>query len=235
MPPISCGDCELSPFTVYAPTVTAAPDAVCLRRREVRLIPQGRTFIREGDNQQASFILYSGWAFTYKQIQEGRRQIFSFLIPGDVVAMENFFFPSLPLPFSVKSLTQVSVCVFSLPDMAGIMRSSTEQETEFSRTMQRSVGDIHRRLIDIGRRSASGRIAQLLLELEGRLKQRNLVHDGRFEFPVRQEHFADALGLTTVYVNRTLVALRKRGIIAFDRHHMTILDFNELQRIAQEE
>ena len=59
--------------------------------------------------------------------------------------------------------------------------------------------------------------------------------DGRFEFPVRQEHLADALGLTTVYINRTLDRLRKMNLIEFKRNWMKIGDIQALSRIAETE
>jgi CRP-like cAMP-binding protein len=74
----------------------------------------------------------------------------------------------------------------------------------------------------------------LLLELEARLERRGLVKDGTFEFPVRQQHLADALGLTTAYVNRTLVYLRKNNLIAIDRRQLRIIDRKGLAEVAEE-
>jgi len=234
-PPLSCRECKLGSLTVYGSTISTSPDSIYLRRREVRLMPAGRTFLREGETPRYIFTLFSGWAFRYKQLQDGRRQILSFIIPGDLLVLENLCFPHFPLPFSVKSLTTVSTCAFMLDDMVAIMRETPQQQEALAAETQRYFTSIHERLLDIGRRSALGRIAHILLELQERLASRGLVRDGSFDFPVRQEHLADALGLTTVYVNRTLVALRKRGTITFDRTTMTILDQTELGRLAQDE
>jgi CRP-like cAMP-binding protein len=94
---------------------------------------------------------------------------------------------------------------------------------------------MNRRLVDIGRRSAIGRVAQLILEIEDRLGERDQVRDGAFHFPMRQEHMADALGLTTVYVNRTLDRLRKEGVIDFKRDRMKIINRALLLQTAEEE
>ena len=88
--------------------------------------------------------------------------------------------------------------------------------------MWEQVGSVSQRLVDVGRRSALGRIAQFILQLELRLRSRQMSVDGSFDFPVRQEHMADALGLTTVYVNRTLDRLRRLEIIQFNRNRMTV-------------
>lgn len=93
------------------------------------------------------------------------------------------------------------------------------------------VGD---RTVDIGRRSASGRLAQLLLELMEHTARRQLGPHEPFYFPWRQEHLADALGLTVVYVNRTMMNLRKSEIIDLDQKLLNIRDINALRRIADE-
>jgi Crp-like helix-turn-helix protein len=103
------------------------------------------------------------------------------------------------------------------------------------KAMRRHCAAMNRRLVDIGRRSAIGRVAQLILEIEDRLGERDQVRDGAFHFPMRQEHMADALGLTTVYVNRTLDRLRKEGVIDFKRDRMKIINRALLLQTAEEE
>jgi len=220
---------------MYGPTVAGTPDVVNTHRREVRSFPSQRTFLREGEAQSYVFTLYSGWAFRYTTLRDGRRQIFFFHVPGDIIALESLTFPGISLPFSVKSLTPVTLCAFDVKEANSLVRTTKFQQDRSAVTMQRFFSDLHRRIADIGRRSAMGRISQLLVEIEGRLRRRQLSKNGTFAFPVRQEHLADALGLTTVYVNRTLDKLRKQKLIAFDRHRMTILDLERLHEIAEEE
>lgn len=127
------------------------------------------------------------------------------------------------------------MCAFSLPDMVELVYSSPEQKTQLESYLRDNVTTSYGRLTDIGRRSALGRLAHLLLELEHRLKSKGLSKDGQFNFPVRQEHLADAVGLTTVYVNRTLDRLRRLGVIEYDRDVMRILDADKLRAIGDEE
>ena len=127
------------------------------------------------------------------------------------------------------------MCAFSLPDMVALVHSSPEQKAQLESYLRASVAASYGRLADIGRRSALGRLAHLLLELESRLERKGLSKDGQFNFPVRQEHLADAVGLTTVYVNRTLDRLRRLGVIEYDRDVMRILDADKLRAIGDEE
>jgi CRP-like cAMP-binding protein len=90
-----------------------------------------------------------------------------------------------------------------------------------------------RRLASIGRKRAIGRIAQLLLELLEIADERNLIRDGALDFPLRQEHVADALGLTPSHVNRTMLTLRRTGIIDVGRGRLRVLDPAQLKLIAE--
>jgi len=214
---------EKVPFEIYS------------RRRKILTIAAQKTFLKEGDAIAEIYTLYSGWAFQFKQIPDGRRQILSFLIPGDAITLESLCFPDLTLPFSVKSITGLFVCTFGIRDMIELTHRPGDQFMRLSGEMRDSVARMNCRLVDLGRRSALGRVAQLLLELESRLRARHLSQNGTFHFPVRQEDMADALGLTPVYVNRTMDRLRQHNIISFDRQRMKILDIPALTSVAEEE
>jgi CRP-like cAMP-binding protein len=74
--------------------------------------------------------------------------------------------------------------------------------------------------------------AHLLLELFVRLNRAHLINEMTFSIPLTQELIADALGLTTVHVNRTLRALREDKLIAMDGRSVTILDFEALSLLS---
>ena len=53
-----------------------------------------------------------------------------------------------------------------------------------------------------------------------------------FDMPLTQELIGDALGLTTVHVNRTIRSLREDKLIAIDGKVVTILDFEALSLLS---
>ena len=85
---------------------------------------------------------------------------------------------------------------------------------------------------NIGRRTASQRIAHLLCELLVRLKAVGLAEDDVYEFPLTQAELADAAGLSTVHVNRTLQELRAAGLITLKSRLLTIRDVERLKALA---
>ncbi len=87
-------------------------------------------------------------------------------------------------------------------------------------------------VINIARRSASQRVAHFFLDLFVRLNRRNPRPQMGFDMPITQELIADALGLTTVHVNRTLRTVRNDKLVAIDGKHVTILDYDSLSRLG---
>jgi CRP-like cAMP-binding protein len=234
-PPLLCVDCLVGQYALYGPTMKASPHEIDIRRRQILSFTAQKIFLHEGQPLTHSFTLYSGWAFSFRHFADGRRQILSFLLPGDPINFDGLFFPSKPAPYSVKSLTAISLCAFSVNDMIGLANATEAQIEALSSAAWKHADATSRRMMDLGHRSAIGRVSQLLVDIEHRLGERGGVQDSQFYFPLRLEHLADALGLTPVYVNRTLDRLRKDGIIEFERDRMKIMDPVTLRRIADEE
>ena len=83
-------------------------------------------------------------------------------------------------------------------------------------------------MVGIGRRSAFTRVAHLFCELIVRMQAVGLCSDYSVELPVTQTDIADALGLSTVHVNRTLQEIRGAGLIKFSRGRLVALDWEGL-------
>ncbi len=91
----------------------------------------------------------------------------------------------------------------------------------------------YQHLTSVGRRTARERVANLLLELFVRVRQSAPEASGdAIRLLLTQEHLGDALGLTSVHVNRTLRALREDGVLAIKRGALSILDPDRLAEEA---
>lgn len=233
--PISCDACPLASYTVYGPTVCGNYSRITNLRKEIRLLAADKTIVRAGDKINLLHTIESGWAFQYRTLSDGRRQILAFLIPGDIISFETLIWNPVALPFAVRSLTPVRLCTFEAGSFKAGLNNTPEQTKKLSDDFSAYMESLYRKVADIGRRTARGRLAQLILELMGRTSLRNLGSSESFPFPSKQEHIADALGLTVVYVNRTLTNLRNESVIDFDRQNMRILKLGVLRRIADEE
>lgn len=229
--PLSCEHCPIGRHTVYAPALGAMPNAITTRRHAQTVLPPRRTILSEGDVPGRVFTLYSGWAYRYRTLPDGGRQILSFFVPGDFLTIQSM--KPGPIPFSVKALTHVLLCGFDREEFFEFLMRSDALRESLCRDVLAQYDEAERTLVDIGRRPAVARVARFLLSMEERLRARGLVQDGGFELPIPQSLIADALGLTQVHVNRTLAIIRDSGAIQFRRNEMRICDFEELRDLAE--
>jgi len=179
------------------------------------------------DWPQPKWVL-SGWACELRVLPDGRRQIFSFAIPGDVMLARPF---SRVPPCTVMALTWLE-CV----DVARVLaRASDVERTELGRAFDRALAAHDDRRYDLiarlGRRSALERVADLLLELHDRLEPVGLLTEDGFDLPLTQEQMADALGLSLVHVNRSLRTLRLNGLATVRFGRVTGFDAPQLRAL----
>ena len=148
--------------------------------------------------------------------------------------MEQLYLPGSKMGYAVQSLTELRLCAFDPHSLSELLLRRPNQQEALAMAFTDRLSSMNQRLVDLGRRSAVGRLAQFLVQLEVRLRERRLSVDGSFLFPVSQEHIADALGLTTVYVNRLLHRLRREKIVTFDRRTMRIMDLDRLKGLMED-
>lgn len=187
--------------------------------------------IREGDRPDHVNLVLRGWACRYKMLEDGRRQIVSFFVPGDLCDLHVYVLREMD--HSIGALTPVTY--------AQIPREAFEAAMEGRhRVMQGLWWDtlvtaaVQREwTTNIGQRSAAERIAHLLLEMFHRLESVGLTQGNSCEFPLTQNELADAMGMTPVHVNRMLQELRGAGLIELSSRRLVILDHDALARVAQ--
>ncbi len=177
-------------------------------------------------------VICDGWAAAVAYLPSGRRQILAFLLPGDLVStnvlFENRFY------HDVETITPVRYRAF---DRAGLWQTLVARPEVLQSFVGNCVKEKHRLdelILDLGRRKAAQRVARLILELMERLTKYRAVRDQTFDFPLRQTHIADALGVTAPYVNQVLKALRKRHLIKFGKRSLTVLDPAKLRGMVDQ-
>jgi biotin operon repressor len=84
----------------------------------------------------------------------------------------------------------------------------------------------------MGSRDAYSRIGHLICEVFLKLKVVGLTNGNSFDFPITQGEIGDATGLSTVHVNRSIMELRKDGLIIFEKGRCTIRDLPRLEEAA---
>ncbi len=228
--PGRCTDCPVRKFAAYSGVPATSLEFLQSARLRDRIVPPRRNIFWEDKGASEIFTLYDGWAFTFKLLPDGRRQILDFLLPGSLIGMHALWFKTMP--HSVQTLTSVSLCVFDKEKFGDLLRRKPEYEWQLLKYSAFGQASRYRRLSDLGRRPAKERIARLVLEIFGRLTARSMADGHSIPFYPRQQHIADALGLTKVHISRTLQALRQEGLLEIARDSATIHDIKGLKGLA---
>lgn len=195
-----------------------------------RVIFAREDLIREGEEPNHIYVMLSGWACRYKTLEDGRRQIIAFFLPGDLCDLNIFLLPEMD--HSIGAMTPVRVAEIGREQLAKIERDHPKimralwWETLVSFAIQREW------TVSLGQRDATERLAHLLCELYFRQNAAGLVENGSCELPVTQGEFASAAGLSAVHVNRTLQELRALRLIELHHKVLSIPDLKALMRVA---
>lgn len=203
------------------------------------LIPQAeisvrarRLIVHEHDFRDSVPIICSGWAATVALLPDGRRQILSFLLPGDIVSAELLFAPQ-PRRV-VEAITDVRYRKYKRVELKTLLSQRADLLDRVMKAWLAEARRADRLIIDLGRRSGEERIAQLILNFVERLTERNLIGTDpiEFEFPLRQHQIADAIGMTQVHVSKVISDLRRADLIEFRERNLTVLDLAGLRARA---
>lgn len=198
------------------------------RRR--RSFPAGHELIHEGQGNVSAFILAEGWAYSYKILPNGNRQIVEIQIPGDFPGLRSILFRTSD--HTIEALTRIETSEVLAADITEAFAQIPRLATAVLWAASRDEAMVVEHLVDLGRRSAEERMAHFLLELGARLTLVGLGDRTGFDCPLTQYHLADALGLSSVHVNRVLRHLREDGLLTFKKGRVVFDDFGRLTEMA---
>ena len=118
-------------------------------------------------------------------------------------------------------------------DMCSLIRSHPRLGDLFWRDTLIDAAVFREWMIGMGRRSAETRIAHLLCEVLVRMRAVGLANGDACELPITQAELGDALGLSTVHVNRTLQEIRKAKLITLRGATLKVIDWDGLQKAGE--
>jgi len=197
---------------------------------DVRMVNAGKDILKEGDRTASLHLLLDGWACRYKATSDGARQIPALLTPGDFCDLDALLFDRLD--YGVTTLTSCTVAVVPLDTARRISAQHPRIAAALWWLMAVENSIVSEWTLCLGRRSALQHLAHLFCELLVRLAAAGRVEDNAYALPLTQEQLADVLGLTAVHVNRTVQALRSKGLITIHRGKLTILDWPALKALS---
>lgn len=217
-------------LTQYAPVPDQAWSGMSkLKGQKATFLPK-EDIIREGGPADRVFVIRRGWAIRYRMLEDGRRQIVNFMLPGDVFDLQAL--ADLRADHTVTAITICDVTMLDQADFLGILSSSAELAGAFWWASVQEESILREQIVRVGRLSAKERIGHLLLELRRRLNAGLGRVQDEVHMPLTRTDIADALGLTSVHVSRTFSEMRRAGLIEETRDSIRITDRTRLAQIC---
>ena len=196
----------------------------------VRTYEPSAYLVRDGEPPATCAVILSGFAFRQKLTSEGTRQIVSLHIPGEALDFQNLFLDVAD--HNVQTLTRAEVAIIPRDAVREIVhaRPGVAHAILVYTLVEASI--FREWVLNIGRRDARTRLAHLLCEFATRIDAQRLDGELPYELPMTQEQLADALGLTSVHVNRTLRSLETEGLITRNKRNVSFPRWKQLREVA---
>jgi CRP/FNR family transcriptional regulator, anaerobic regulatory protein len=228
---------KFSPSAIASTSMQALPPALTVglsaqgmlrvneARPSFRNLKAGESLYFQGDDCRNIYLLLDGWAFRHQSLEDGRRQILDFTLPGTAFGLPG----SGVMTHSVEALTLCRFSVFARDNLCELLQRVPVLALRFVELLAGAEARAFEHLTNVGRRSARERVANLLVELLMRAHELDATaQTPRITLPLMQPHIADALGLASETVCRTLAAMRKDGIVVLRAQKLDVLDIDRL-------
>lgn len=168
-----------------------------------------------GEDEPAEFVykVVSGAVRTYKILNDGRRQIGAFYLPGDIFGLEM----GTEHQFSAEAIGKVMVRLVRRSSFVTMAESDREAAHELFTFMSRELRRVREHMLLLIK-TAQQRVASFLIEMSERLGTRDAL-----ELPMSRQDIADYLGLTIETVSRTMSQLVSECAIALPSSRRIVL------------
>jgi CRP-like cAMP-binding protein len=224
-------DTLLSRLQHHAALVEA--DYSVLLRLAHRLVVKqaGQVIVAAGERLSEVFVVEQGWAIRYRILEDGRRQIVNFMVPGDCFDLQAIV--GATADHHVSALTTVRLRMISGPLFLNAVRQSAALATVFWWSAVQEESILREHIVRIGRRTARQRCAHMLVELHRRLSMAGVPKEEACNLPLTRDVMADSLGLSPVHVSRSVGNLRSRKLIETTRGSIRLRDVAGLAEIGE--
>lgn len=202
-------------------------------RRAIQTLPfrevairAGQDVVREGDRPSRCSFILEGVACSYKATGQGRRQIVGFHFPGDGPDLQTLYLKVLDV-----SVGTITPCRIAFVEQEAVRRLCAEWPRITGALWRKTLADaaVSREWItSMGQRPAYSRIAHIISEIVVRFRETGLAEGDVIEFPLTNSELGEALGLSTVHVNRSLRRLRSEGLVRLKAGVLEVVDWEGL-------
>ncbi|WP_202357570.1 Crp/Fnr family transcriptional regulator [Mesorhizobium sp. 113-3-3] len=225
-----CEKCPLRPLPVFREFEKQELAFISTFKKGELAVDKGATVLVEGSHSAHLYTVLSGWAFRYKLLPDGRRQILNYLMPGDLIGLQGSVMGEMQ--HSVEALSPMLLCVFERDSLHELYRNHPGLAYDITWIASREERMLDENLLSVGRRSAIERAAYLIAFIGSRAKVVGLNGKQSIQIPITQQHIADTLGLSLVHTNKTIRKLMDRNLVLWRDGGCEVVDAEGLKQLA---
>ena len=198
---------------------------------DIRDVQRGEDILVEGERPTHAVVVFSGLLQRYTMSPQGNRQIHSFYLPTDTPSLETLHIGVMDNNLAAVAPSRIGLVrhpeLFRVMDahpnvLALIWRETLIQASTFREWLMRN-----------SQKLAHAQMAHLFCEIMTRARAAGLTQGDACDLQITQDDLGDALGMSTVHVNRTLMMLRAAGLVEFRGGKLRVIDWEKLVEIAE--
>ena len=208
----------------------AETDAVMALKGHVAVAHANVDIVSPGELVDHACLIVDGLAARFGQALDGRRQITAFHIAGDMCDLHSVVLPRVS--WALQALSTTAVLKIAHRDLRAVAQAFPNVAEAFWRECSVDASVLSQWVVNVGQREAVPRLAHLLCEMAVRMETNGLGKRTAFRLEASQAQLGDALGLTSVHVNRTLRVLRESGAMSLVSREVRIDDWPRLVAIG---
>ena len=226
-----CEKCPLRPLPAFREFEKQELLFVSTFKKGELAVDKGATVLVEGSHSAHLYTVLSGWAFRYKLLPDGRRQILNYSMPGDLIGLQGSLMGEMQ--HSVEALSPMLLCVFERDQLHELYRNYPGLAYDITWIASREERMLDENLLSIGRRSALERAAYLIAFISSRARSAGLNGKTPVQIPITQQHIADTLGLSLVHTNKTIRRLMDRKLVLWHDRGCEVVNHEGLKALAR--
>jgi CRP/FNR family transcriptional regulator len=192
----------------------------------------GEYLINEHQNVHYSLCLKSGYLIIGSHLEDGSRQIFKVIFPGEFISFSK---NQGNYGYFVQAVTNVEVCIINNVSVKKLLKEHNDVAVRLIETLSDNSHLYQQHLLGMGRKHAKEALAFLIMDLYTRVQKdtdNRANNDELHFFPLNQEGMADILGLTKVHISRVISQFKKDKLIECSHRKLKVLDEDKLSAIG---
>lgn len=226
---IKCQDCSISqlciPVSLNAEEMSKLDDII----ERKKPLHKGDYLFEAGQPLRSIYAVRSGSFKSYTLTESGEEQITGFHLAGDIVGFDGI--STMSHKSYAQAMETAMVCEIPFTTLDDLSGKLPKLRHQVMRMMSNEINYDQEMLLMLNKKTAEERLAAFLANLSTRFGERGFSKK-EFRLTMTRGEIGNYLGLTVETISRLLSRFQKAEIIKVEGKFITILDADELFKVA---